>query len=42
DQFFDSVMVMADNKSVRLNRLALLSKLESLFLQVADISRLQD
>ncbi|XKM14357.1 glycine--tRNA ligase subunit beta [Orbaceae bacterium ac157xtp] len=41
DQFFDSVMVMADDENVRLNRLALLTKLQSLFLKVADISLLQ-
>ena len=38
DQFFDSVMVMADDLSVRQNRLALLSRLRSVFLQVADLS----
>ena len=41
DQFFDDVMVMTDNTAVRNNRLALLSSLQSLFLQVADISVLQ-
>ncbi len=40
DQFFDDVMVMADDESVRNNRLALLSSLRELFLQVADISQL--
>ena len=38
DQFFDSVMVMADDLSVRQNRLALLSRLRSVFLKVADLS----
>ncbi|MEH6576221.1 MAG: glycine--tRNA ligase subunit beta [Amphritea sp.] len=38
DRFFDDVMVMADDESVRNNRLALLSQLRSLFLGVADIS----
>ncbi len=38
DAFFDQVMVMADDISVRNNRLALLSKLRGLFMQVADIS----
>lgn len=41
DKFFDDVMVMVDDKALRLNRLALLSRLRSLFLQVADISQLQ-
>ncbi|EAR07449.1 glycine--tRNA ligase subunit beta [Reinekea blandensis] len=38
DAFFDKVMVMADDDNVRNNRLALLSKLRGLFVQVADIS----
>jgi len=41
DAFFDSVMVMAEDDNVRINRLTLLSKLRELFLQVADISLLQ-
>ena len=41
DQFFDQVMVMADDEAVRANRLALLSNLRNLFLEVADISLLQ-
>jgi glycyl-tRNA synthetase beta chain len=40
DQFFDDVMVMADDKAIRNNRLALLSQMRALFLDVADISRL--
>ena len=40
DRFFDDVMVMADDEAVRDNRLALLSELRALFLDVADISRL--
>ena len=40
DRFFDDVMVMADEEAVRNNRLALLSELRALFLDVADISRL--
>jgi glycyl-tRNA synthetase beta chain len=40
DAFFDGVMVMAENKATRNNRLALLTELRSLFLNVADISRL--
>jgi glycyl-tRNA synthetase beta chain len=38
DDFFDNVMVMAEDEQVRNNRLALLSKLRTLFLLVADIS----
>ena len=41
DAFFDSVMVMAEDTRLRDNRLALLNSLSELFLQVADISRLQ-
>jgi glycyl-tRNA synthetase beta chain len=41
DRFFDDVMVMADDPSVRGNRLALLASLSRQFLQVADLSRLQ-
>jgi len=40
DQFFDGVMVMADDKATRNNRLALLAGMRALFLDVADISRL--
>lgn len=41
DAFFDEVMVMVDDDTLRANRLALLRKLSSLFLRVADLSRLQ-
>ena len=41
DSFFDNVMVMADDESVKQNRLALLSQLSRLFLNTADISVLQ-
>jgi glycyl-tRNA synthetase beta chain len=41
DQFFDQVMVMAEDPKIRANRLALLSQMENLFLSVADLSRLQ-
>ncbi|WP_456377774.1 glycine--tRNA ligase subunit beta [Thiolapillus sp.] len=41
DQFFDDVMVMAEEDDLRRNRLALLKQLSALFLQVADISSLQ-
>ncbi|MBU3068700.1 glycine--tRNA ligase subunit beta [Aestuariicella sp. G3-2] len=40
DDFFDNVMVMADDEALRNNRIALLSQLRQLFLQVADISLL--
>lgn len=40
DKFFDGVMVMADDADIRLNRLALLVRLRSVFLQIADLSRL--
>ncbi|WP_029406801.1 glycine--tRNA ligase subunit beta [Thiomicrorhabdus sp. Milos-T2] len=40
DNFFDDVMVMADDEAVKQNRLALLNQIYQLFLQVADISRL--
>ncbi|MEE4191098.1 MAG: glycine--tRNA ligase subunit beta [Halieaceae bacterium] len=40
DQFFDDVMVMADDEAVRNNRLGLLGQLHDQFLQVADISEL--
>lgn len=40
DRFFDDVMVMAEDSQLRLNRLALLSRLRNLFLGVADISLL--
>ncbi|MCL7942722.1 glycine--tRNA ligase subunit beta [Marinobacter sp. ATCH36] len=38
DNFFDEVMVMADDEAVRNNRLAMLNQLRNLFLRVADIS----
>jgi glycyl-tRNA synthetase beta chain len=41
DAFFDQVMVMADDESIRDNRLALLASLTALFMGCADISRLQ-
>ncbi len=41
DSFFDQVMVMCDDVAVRNNRLALLNQLRSLFMEIADISRLQ-
>jgi glycyl-tRNA synthetase beta chain len=41
DAFFDTVMVMSDDATERLNRLSLLAALRGLFLRVADLSRLQ-
>ena len=41
DQFFDDVMVMTDDEALKNNRIALLNKLHGLFLQIADISKLQ-
>lgn len=40
DTFFDEVLVMADDESLKNNRLALLAQLRNLFLRVADISHL--
>lgn len=40
DNFFDSVMVMAEDEKLRNNRLALLIKLKTLFSYVADVSLL--
>ena len=41
DNFFDNVMVNAEDVKLRQNRLAILNTLQGLFLQVADISLLQ-
>ncbi len=40
DDFFDQVMVMAEDKAIRMNRAALLQQLGGLMNQVADISKL--
>lgn len=40
DRFFDKVMVMTDDQDLQENRLALLSELRDLFLEIADISQL--
>jgi glycyl-tRNA synthetase beta chain len=40
DAFFNDIMVMADDRAIRNNRLALLAQLHALMNQVADISRL--
>ncbi len=41
DEFFDNVKVMDDDERLRKNRLALLQSISNLFLETADISRLQ-
>ena len=41
DSFFEHVMVMSDDRAQQNNRLALLKRMQSLFLRVADISLLQ-
>ncbi|WP_371187423.1 glycine--tRNA ligase subunit beta [Thalassotalea maritima] len=41
DEFFDNVMVMADDEQVKVNRLTLLSQIRESFFNVADISVLQ-
>ncbi|MDU8923693.1 glycine--tRNA ligase subunit beta [Pasteurellaceae bacterium LIM206] len=41
DNFFEKVMVNAEDEKLRQNRLAILNNLRNLFLQVADISLLQ-
>jgi glycyl-tRNA synthetase beta chain len=40
DRFFDKVMVMTEDQALQRNRLALLSELRDLFLDIADISQL--
>ena len=40
DEFFDSVMVMAEDAALRANRLALLKRMQGLFMHAADLSRL--
>jgi glycyl-tRNA synthetase beta chain len=41
DNFFEQVMVMSDDPAEKNNRLALLKRMQSLFLRVADIALLQ-
>ncbi len=41
DVFFDEVLVMCEDQSLRENRIALLQRLRAVFLRVADISYLQ-
>jgi glycyl-tRNA synthetase beta chain len=40
DEFFDKVMVMAEDEKIRNNRLALLDEIGQLFLRIADFSKL--
>ncbi|WP_286263851.1 glycine--tRNA ligase subunit beta [Thalassotalea atypica] len=41
DNFFDQVMVMAEDEQVKINRLTLLNEIRNSFLAIADISQLQ-
>jgi glycyl-tRNA synthetase beta chain len=41
DEFFNEVMVMDEDESVRSNRLNLLTAISVLFLKVGDISKMQ-
>jgi len=41
DNFFDNVMVMADDEAVRTNRLTLLNEIRNSFFAIADVSLLQ-
>jgi glycyl-tRNA synthetase beta chain len=41
DRYFDDVMVMSDDEQLKANRIATLTRMRQLFLQVADISLLQ-
>ena len=41
DQFFDDVMVMAEDPLIKENRINLLASLRALFMNIADISSLQ-
>ena len=41
DRFFDGVMVMHRNETIRHNRLAILARIRQLFLGVADISKIR-
>ena len=40
DRLFDEVLIMAEDDAVRTNRLSLLSRIDALFIRVADFSRL--
>ncbi len=41
DDFFDNVMVMSDDPTLKENRIAMLQQLSDLFLTIADVSRLR-
>ena len=41
DAFFDEVLVLCEDRRLRANRLTLLCRVQSLFLEIADLSRLQ-
>ncbi|XQW85153.1 glycine--tRNA ligase subunit beta [Thalassotalea piscium] len=41
DEFFDTVMVMAEDEKIKINRLTLLNEIRNSFLAIADISVLQ-
>jgi len=40
DTFFDEVMVMADDKKIRFNRLSLLEEISKLFYRISDFSKI--
>ncbi|MCX5830586.1 MAG: glycine--tRNA ligase subunit beta [Deltaproteobacteria bacterium] len=40
DNFFDAVLVMAEDEKIRFNRLSLLAAISSIFRQIADFSRI--
>jgi len=40
DEFFNAVLVMAENERIRINRLSLLSKIAHLFFKIGDFSKL--
>jgi len=40
DAFFDGVMVMAEDEKIRVNRLALLTRVDALFADIADFTRI--
>lgn len=40
DVFFDAVLVMAEDKNIRVNRLSLLAAISSLFREIADFSKI--
>jgi len=40
DEFFDTVLVMAEDEKIRFNRLSLLEEISKLFYRVADFSKI--